>query len=142
MRHNDSFRALALRLMEHRLQELRKQSSGTEEDLALAAELAKWTETKHARVCDECCGVGMVRFAYTGILGSKSYVIARADEDQPGHCAQPAFGEFPTLQKAQDRADALNEANGLDKKAAYAIVISSIRAENVRERAADARRKR
>lgn len=135
MKHNDSFQGLALRLMEDRLQELRKQRSLTESEQTLVQELSRFVESKHVRQCDECCGVGMVRFAYTGVIGKTSFIIGRADEDQPGHTAQPRFGTFPSLEAAQKHADLLNEANGLDKKAAYDIVTSTIRAQHLRERA-------
>ena len=137
MRHNDNFQGLALRLMKDRLQQLRGQNSLTEAEQALITELVTWVESKHVRQCIECRGVGMVRFAYTAVIGNKSFLIGRADEDQAGHCPQARFGEFRSLQAAQEGADALNEANGLDKKTAYSIVTSTIRAQHIRERASE-----
>lgn len=135
MKHNETFERLALRLMKERLEQLRNQSSLTEAEQLLAGQLADWVESRHARQCDECQGVGMVRFAYTAVIGRKSFLIARADEDQAGHTPQPRFGAFPTLEEAQKRADILNADISLDKKTAYAIVTSSIRAQHIRERA-------
>ena len=135
MKYNETFEQLALRLMKERLEQLRNQPSLTEAEQVLASQLAGWVESRHVRQCDECHGVGMVRFAYTAVIGPKSFLIGRADEDQTGHTPQPRFGAFPTLEDAQKRADLLNANNGLDKKTAYAIVTSSIRAQHIRERA-------
>jgi hypothetical protein len=121
--------------MEDRLQQLRKRTSISEADKMLLNELAMWVESKHVRPCDECRGVGMVRFAFTGILGDKSFIIGRADEGQAGHCPQPKLGSFATLEEAQGQAESLNAANGLDKATASRIVISTIRAQHLRERA-------
>jgi hypothetical protein len=119
--------------MEDRLQQLRKRTSISEADKMLLNELAMWVESKHVRACDECRGVGMVRFAFTGILGDKSFIIGRADEGQAGHCPQPKLGSFATLEEAQRQAESF-AANGLDKATASRIVISTIRAQHQRER--------
>lgn len=135
MKHDHTIPALALRLMEDRLRELRKSASMSEADKALLNELTMWVESKHVRPCDECHGAGMVRFAFTATIGDKSFIIGRADEGQAGHCPQPRLGRFGTLEEAQQHADALNEANGLDRATAYSIVTSTIRAQHLRERA-------
>jgi hypothetical protein len=85
------------------------------------------------RDCPECLGVGRVRFAYTAIVTRHGYIVARADEDQPGYTPQDAFGTSPTLDLAKVRAKCLNNDLGVDEKEADRIVTSSIRAQSIRE---------
>src|SRR5437016_8642919 len=135
MKYNESFQMLALQLMEERLRQLRAQASLTQPEQLLLHQIGCWIDTKHVRPCGECCGVGMVRYAYTGIIGNNGFIVGRADEDQAGHASCPRVGTSPSLQEAQKAAARLNADNGLDTQTAYSIVTSTIRARHLRERA-------
>jgi hypothetical protein len=83
--------------------------------------------------CTECCGVGVVRFAYATGVGKDKFIIARADEDQPGHLPQAHLGSFASYEAAANEARYLNQMNGLDQKTAFGIVASTIREQHRRE---------
>jgi hypothetical protein len=135
MKHNEGFANLALELMRERLKELFAKQSLVQNERTQLQQLAELVESKHTRPCLECCGVGVVRFAYTPVVGKDSFILARADEDQAGYVPQPSLGKFPTYQCAQQAANKLNEEIGLDAKTAFGIATSSIRAQNLREQA-------
>jgi hypothetical protein len=136
MKHNENFANIAQRLMCERLEQLRAKRSLTGNEQNLLAQLAGLVESKHTRACLECCGVGVVRFAYTAIIGKGCFIVGRADEDQAGHVPQPQLGSFATYQSAQHAAETLNAEIGLDRKTAFSIITSSIREQHVREQAA------
>jgi len=134
MKHNESVANIALELMCEQLKQLRAKPFLTQDQQTRLTQLVELVESKHTRPCVECCGVGIVRFAYTAVLGKQSFILGRTDEDQAGHVPQPKLGTFPTYQCAQQAAKRLNEEIGLDDKTAFGIVTSSIRAQNLRER--------
>jgi len=135
MKHNESFGNIAQELMCERLKQLRAKQSLNQNEQTQLAQLAELVESKHTRPCLECCGVGIVRFAYTPVIGKESFILGRADEDQAGHVPQPKLGKFPTYECAQQAAKKINEEIGLNVKTAFSIVTSSIRAQNLREQA-------
>lgn len=135
MKHNERFANIALELMCERLKQLRAEKSFSQDARTQLAQLAELVESRHTRPCLECCGVGIVRFAYTAAIARDSFILARADEDQAGYVTQPELGKFPTYQSAQEAASKLNEEIGLDSKTAFSIATSSIRAQNLREQA-------
>jgi hypothetical protein len=138
MRHNAQFQHIARLLMKRRLRELDTRAAAQPDSALTAEESAEREQLQELlseawRDCSECLGVGRVRFAYTGIIMRSGYVVSRVDEDQTGHTPQEVFGVFPSLDAAQGKADILNQHLGLDRKTAYGIVTSSLRAENIRE---------
>jgi hypothetical protein len=133
IKHNEQFANIALELMRDRLAELRAKASLNDADKKLLTQLSALVESRHTAPCTECCGVGVVRFAYATGVGTDKFVIARADEDQPGHLPQPHLGSFPSYEAAANEATYLNQLNGLDQKTAFGIVASTIREQHRRE---------
>lgn len=137
MKHNENYQHMAREVMRKRLDDLdaRAVANGS---LLSVPELTERSQLQELlsqtwRDCPECLGVGRVRFAYSTIMTRDGYIIGRADEDQPGYTPQDAFGTFTALDSAKSRAKRLNEDLGLDEKEALRIVISSLRAQSIRE---------
>lgn len=139
MKNNEHYEHIARELMRKRLGELDTKAANYNGRPLTAHELTERVQLQELlgptwRDCPGCLGVGRVRFAYTAIITTNGYMIARADEDQPGHTPQDVFGIFPISDAAKAHAQRLNNDLGLDEQTAYRIVTSSMRAQGIRER--------
>ncbi len=138
MKHNENYQHMAREVMRKRLADLDAKAADRNGSLLTVQEVAERGQIRELlsqtwRDCPECLGVGRVRFAYTTIVARHGYIIARADEDQPGYTPQEVFGTSSTLELAKVRAKRLNDDLGLGEKEAYFIVASSLRAQSIRE---------
>jgi hypothetical protein len=138
MRHNEHYQHIARELMRRRLADLEAKTARENWRCLSVQEATERGQLQDLlsqtwRDCPECLGVGRVRFAYAAIMTRHGYMIARADEDQPGHTPQEAFETFPTYDAAKAYAKRLNDDLGLEDQEAAAIVTSSIRAQNMQE---------
>jgi hypothetical protein len=138
MRHNENYQHIARELMRRRLAELDAKAASDNGRRLSVQEVTDREQLQELlsqtwRDCPECLGVGRVRFAYTSIMVRHGFMIARADEDQPGHTPQEALDSFPTYEAAKAYAKRLNDDLGLEDKEAAAIVTSSMRAQSIRE---------
>jgi hypothetical protein len=138
MKHNENYQHIARELMQKRLADLDKRAADNRGSVFTAQELTERDQLRELlaqtwRDCQDCLGVGRVRFAYTAVVALGSYMVARANEDQPGHALQDAFGAFPSYEAAKARANGLNKDLGISYHDAYQIVVSSMRAENIRQ---------
>jgi hypothetical protein len=72
--------------------------------------------------------------AFVSILDNTAtaarYGIGRADKDVAGYTPCPEYGTFSSQDDAGNKALALNQALGISLREAFAIVTSSIRAQN------------